>query len=69
VSILFILAIIISKIFFTEFLPGYVSIVSLITFLFGIQMIVIGIMGLYIGKIWYQVQDRPFYLIREKLNF
>jgi polyisoprenyl-phosphate glycosyltransferase len=41
----------------------------LITFLFGIQMIVIGIMGLYIGKIWYQVQDRPFYLIREKLNF
>lgn len=69
VSILFILAVIVSKIFFTEFLPGYVSIVSLITFLFGIQMIVIGIMGLYIGKIWYQVQDRPFYLIREKLNF
>jgi hypothetical protein len=26
-------------------------------------------MGLYIGKIWYQVQDRPIYLIREKVNF
>jgi glycosyltransferase involved in cell wall biosynthesis len=68
-SILFIIIIIINKLFFTEFLPGYVSIVSIITFLFGIQMIVIGIAGLYIGKIWYQVQDRPFYLIREKFNF
>ncbi len=69
VSVLFILIIIVSKLLSKDFLPGYVSIVSLITFLFGIQMIVIGIAGLYIGKIWYQVQDRPFYLIREKINY
>jgi glycosyltransferase involved in cell wall biosynthesis len=69
ISICLIFLIIISKLFFKEFLPGYVSIVSIITFFFGIQMIVIGIMGLYIGKIWYQVQDRPIYLIREKVNF
>jgi dolichol-phosphate mannosyltransferase len=29
----------------------------------------IGITGLYIGKIFEQVKDRPLYLVDEKLNF
>ena len=50
-------------------LPGYSSTISVLLFLAGVQILVIGLSGLYIGKILTQVQDRPTYLIREKINF
>jgi glycosyltransferase involved in cell wall biosynthesis len=48
---------------------GYSSIMAVLLFFAGIQILVIGLCGLYIGKILAQVQDRPVYLIRERVNF
>jgi glycosyltransferase involved in cell wall biosynthesis len=48
---------------------GYSSIMAVLLFFAGIQIFVIGLCGLYIGKILAQVQDRPAYLIRERINF
>lgn len=59
----------ISKIFFTDYQPGYTTTVSLITFLGGIQIMVIGFASLYIGRILKEVQDRPLYVINETYNF
>jgi dolichol-phosphate mannosyltransferase len=39
-----------------------------IMFLGGVQLITIGIIGEYIGKIYQEVQSRPQYLIRKKIN-
>lgn len=50
-------------------LPGYSSIIISIYFTGGILMIILGIIGEYIGRIFDQVKARPEYIIEEKLNF
>ena len=47
---------------------GWTALFVAIIFLGGIQLITIGIIGEYIGKIYQQLQNRPFYLIKEKVN-
>ncbi len=44
---------------------GYPSLVSIITFLGGIQLIAIGILGEYVGKTYIEAKQRPNYLIRD----
>lgn len=46
---------------------GYTSIILSIWLLSGIIIFVLGIVGLYIGKIFENVKDRPFYIIKEKI--
>ena len=51
-----------------SFVIGWAGLFTAIMFLGGIQLITIGIIGEYIGKIYQEVQKRPKYLIREKIN-
>lgn len=51
-----------------DWLPGWASLFFSIVFLGGIQLITIGIIGEYVGKIYQEVQKRPQYLIKEKVN-
>lgn len=46
---------------------GYSSIIISIWFLSGIIIFVFGVIGLYVGKIFENVKDRPTYIIKEKL--
>lgn len=62
--------IIISIVFFNRpFLVGWPSVFVLILFCTGIILSNLGVMGLYIGKIFEQVKNKPRYLIRETLNY
>ncbi|MDD5438642.1 MAG: glycosyltransferase family 2 protein [Candidatus Omnitrophica bacterium] len=45
---------------------GWTSAVSLISFLFGILFVLIGLLGEYIGRVLIEVQDRPRYIVREE---
>lgn len=47
---------------------GWTALFVAVMFFGGIQLITIGIIGEYIGKIYKEVQDRPQYLIKEKIN-
>ncbi len=69
-SISFILAIqiIVSKIFFGNDVKGYPSTIVCILFLGGIQLIGIGVLGEYIGRIFSEVKNRPRYIIRKTQN-
>lgn len=49
--------------------PGYPSLLSVLLFFGGIQMIMIGILGEYIGKIYFEVKDRPLYFIKQMIGF
>ncbi|MDX6513694.1 MAG: polyisoprenyl-phosphate glycosyltransferase [Gaiellaceae bacterium] len=46
-------------------LPGAASIVVGMAFLGGVQLIVIGMMGLYVARIYEEVRERPLYVVRE----
>jgi polyisoprenyl-phosphate glycosyltransferase len=50
-------------------IQGWASTVILILFLGGIQMFSIGIMGIYIAKIFEEVKNRPSFIVKEKINF
>lgn len=59
----------ISKLFFIDFQAGWPSIISLIVIVFGLQLFFIGIVSLYIGRIYKEVKRRPLYSIKDKINF
>jgi glycosyltransferase involved in cell wall biosynthesis len=63
------LALLIKKLFFVDIQLGYTSTVCLIIFLAGVQLSVTGLGSLYIGRILREVQRRPLYVIRDKVNF
>ena len=44
--------------------PGWASLLSVVLFLGGIQMLSIGILGEYLGKLFLETKNRPVYLIR-----
>jgi len=52
-----------------DWLPGWASLFFAIVFLGGVQLITIGIIGEYVGKIYQEIQKRPNYLVKEKINF
>lgn len=45
---------------------GWTSLVSVILLIGGLQLLCIGIIGRYIGKIYLQVKNRPIYIVKEK---
>ncbi|MBI5122487.1 glycosyltransferase family 2 protein [Candidatus Roizmanbacteria bacterium] len=51
-----------------QFIVGWAGLFTAVMFLGGIQLITIGIIGEYIGKIYQEVQKRPKFLIKEKIN-
>lgn len=48
---------------------GISPIILLVTFIGGVQLICLGIMGEYIGRIYEEVRQRPKYMIARKVNF
>jgi polyisoprenyl-phosphate glycosyltransferase len=52
-----------------SYLPGFGSITIAVLLLGGIQLIAIGIIGEYVGRIYDEVKGRPLYLVRSRLNF
>lgn len=60
--------IIIFIVYTDEAVPGYSSLISCVLFLGGLQMIMIGIVGEYIGRVYICINQSPQYVIREKIN-
>jgi len=52
--------------FTNQAITGWTSIIASILFIGGIQLIMIGIVGIYLGKLFIQSKNRPLYLITEK---
>jgi glycosyltransferase involved in cell wall biosynthesis len=49
-------------------LPGYTSTIFAILFLGGVQLITIGILGEYVGRVYDEIKGRPLYLVAENVG-
>ena len=47
--------------------PGFATIVILITFFSGVQLFALGILGEYVGRMNKEVKNKPEYIIRDKM--
>jgi polyisoprenyl-phosphate glycosyltransferase len=49
-------------------IPGWTSLAVAVLFLGGVQLLAVGILGEYIGRIYEEVKRRPLYLVRDSVN-
>jgi dolichol-phosphate mannosyltransferase len=59
----------IQKLLGENYTAGLPTSVLLITFFSGVQLLALGLIGEYIGRIYDQVKQRPPYIIEKKINF
>jgi polyisoprenyl-phosphate glycosyltransferase len=64
-SFLFGIGSLISKFAGTFLVPGWLTIVLVTSFIGGVQLMVVGVVGEYVGRIYDEVKARPLYLVRE----
>lgn len=50
-------------------IPGYASLMTVVLFFGGVQLLSIGLLGEYVGRIYRESKRRPLYIVAEKLNF
>lgn len=48
--------------------PGLASLAAGLFFIGGVLMIILGVIGEYIGRLYFEVKKRPFYIIEEMCN-
>lgn len=68
-AIIYLVVVVLQKIFVGIDVPGYASIIVLILLLGAMQLVCIGIIGEYVGKIFEQSKKRPIYLAKEVLSY
>ena len=64
---LYLIAVILQKLFWGIDVPGYATIIVLILFFGSVQLFCIGIIGEYVGRIFEQSKNRPIYIAKEVL--
>ena len=62
------LSVIVEKYTSRYVLPGWATIVAAVSFIGGIQIFCLGIIGEYIGQLFQEVKARPRYILEEELN-
>ena len=62
-SLLYLLWLVGNALTFGIDVPGYITIIAVVTLLGGIQLVCTGIIGEYIGRVYYEVKRRPHYVV------
>lgn len=54
-----------AKILSVDTVPGWLSIAIMVSFLGGMQLLILGVMGIYMSRMYEEVKSRPLYIVRE----
>lgn len=65
-SLLFLIFIIVRALLFGDPVSGWPSLVCIITLLSGLQLLGMGVLGLYLSKIYTEVKSRPLFIVKER---
>lgn len=65
-AFVYIVVVVVLKLFGVNF-PGYTSLMASILLLGGVQLVVLGIVGEYVGRIFEQGQNRPLYIVDDEV--
>lgn len=57
------------RLYTTDWVRGWASIFVAVLFIGGVQLVCLGIVGEYIGRIYEEVKHRPLYFVQERLGF
>jgi glycosyltransferase involved in cell wall biosynthesis len=58
------------KLLYPQFaIPGWASLFSVVLFLGGVQLMCIGILGEYLGRVYDEIKGRPLYVVKDRTNF
>lgn len=57
------------RLFTSVWVEGWTALMIAVLFLGGVQLVALGIIGEYIGRIYGEVQRRPLYVVREMIGF
>lgn len=69
IGMLLSLGLVIQKLFFTRLAPGYTSTITIVIFLGGLNLMFLGLVSLYVGRILREVQGRPQYIVKSYDGF
>ena len=67
-SLVYLVIILIQKLFYGIPVFGWTTIISLITFLGGMQIIGIGLIGEYVGRTFIEAKQRPLFIIEDEIG-
>ncbi|MGZ5247181.1 MAG: hypothetical protein ACXWV5_09065 [Flavitalea sp.] len=56
------------KIFYGDVPSGFTALIGAIVIFSGVQLISIGILGEYVVRIFYQVKQRPLFIVKERIE-
>lgn len=68
-AMLYLIVVVLQKLIAGIAIPGYATIIVLILFLGGMQLLCIGVIGEYVGRTFEQSKERPIYVAKEILEY
>lgn len=67
-SLLYLLYAVVIKLFTMKSVSGWASVIASVLLIGGVQLFVLGVMGVYMGKMFVQGKGRPHYVVRETIS-
>jgi glycosyltransferase involved in cell wall biosynthesis len=67
ISLLYFITVVIKKVFFTQVIEGFTSLLFVIILFSGVQLLALGVIGEYVLRIFFQSKNRPLYIIKEEI--